>query len=128
MKAFVEHCSEQTRTRLDTKENKQQQWYPNDVELVQAVVAANRYEFQSANNEENQFQRDIKKQKINNDSKQQNFFPLENAKTIHTKKWSTNITINPIGSLSDHNPDNNNIQKNRNNFSCHPIEKTFLYI
>lgn len=131
MKAYVDRCLDQVQNQMDIQKGNNQ-WHPNDVELVQAVVAANRYSFQNIDQEEYQFQRDIKKQKINKEnnidlSRQENHHRLDFPKTIHTRKWNANVTIHPIiVSCNSHN--NDNIPKNRNDLTYRPIEKTFLNI
>jgi len=95
MKEYVDHCLQNIENQLDVNENRRDDlnWHPNDVELIQAMVAANRHAFRNMQEEESQFQQDLKKQKIN----KENITIIDDfQKIIYTKKWNTNITINPI--------------------------------
>lgn len=130
MKTYIEHRVEQVRDQMNNKiENNFQnsngsKWHPNDVELVQALVSANRYSFQNMNSNEQQFQENIKRQKIN-------AFPERNRliikkvipdskKTIHTKRWNADIHITPIVSQ--------NLDKNITKSTNPLVGKTFLHI
>ena len=82
------------------------------MELVQAVVAANRYAFKIMDCDEKQFQNNIKKRKI--DHKMDEEFTMEEnvalntQKTIYSRRWNSDVNINPIIVLRGSQNNNNN--------------------
>lgn len=135
MKTYLDYCLEQVQNQIndhDTKKNSNEKWHPNDIELVQAVVAANRYTFQNVHDDdENQFQQDVKKRKKENniiieETNQKlmlNNINSNSQKIIHTKRWNANVDVIPIVSFDTNKKTTNDVIYS----SFQPIPKNVLY-
>jgi len=128
METYVDHCLKQVQNKIKDSisdiNNHNKQWNPNDIQLVQAVVSANRHAFKEVMEEEYVFQENIKKQKVNNINTNNNLDDAKSIqeKVIHARKWNVNIHVNTIGSHI--------MEVNDNTFHpfVRPIEKTLLHI
>jgi len=140
MEAYVNYCFKNISNQIDddknnNNDNNANRWHPNDIELVQAVVAANRYAFQMMDDNEKEFQQDMKKRKKENEIQDILENPVSSnfQKTIHTKRWNADISINPIAPLpqtKEHTAINKSSSLsyfNSNRYHYKPIEKTFLH-